>query len=69
MTEPNRPPAIDDAEIEARFRAAGVVVPADRAEGAYGAARRLLSSLHWLRTARGAAAEPAHVFSLEDKSR
>jgi len=69
MTEPNSTPAVDDAEIEARFRAAGIVVPADRAEGAYAAARRLLSSLHWLRKSRGAAAEPAHVFSLEVKAR
>jgi hypothetical protein len=52
----------DDDDVERRFRAAGVVVPADRAEGAYAVARRLLGHLHWLRKSRTAAAEPAHIF-------
>jgi hypothetical protein len=52
----------DEDDIERRFRNAGVVVPADRAEGAYAVARRLLGHLHWLRKSRTAAAEPAHVF-------
>lgn len=55
-------PAHTDDEIENRFLNAGVVVPADRAEGAYAAASRLLSVLHWLRKPRAAAAEPAHIF-------
>ncbi len=54
-----------DREIEQRFRAAGVVVPADRAVGTYAAARRLLGHLHWLRQPRTAAAEPAPVFQPE----
>ncbi len=55
-------PDPDDADIERRFLAAGVVVPADRAVGAYAAARRLLATLHWLRQPRPAAAEPSHIF-------
>jgi hypothetical protein len=69
MTEPNDNPSPEDADVAARFLAAGVALPADRAEGARAAARRLLASLHWLRKARGAAMEPAHVFSLEDRAR
>ncbi|MCW6507459.1 hypothetical protein [Lichenifustis flavocetrariae] len=53
-------PEADD--IEQRFRAAGVVVPADRVAGTHAAARRLLATLHWLRPPRTAAAEPAHIF-------
>ena len=56
----------EDDDIEQRFRNAGVVVPADRAEGAYAAARRLLAALHWLRKSRTAAAEPAHIFLAGD---
>ena len=58
------PPALspDDADIELRFRQAGVIVPADRAAGAYANARRLLADLHWLRKPRPAAAERSHVF-------
>ena len=52
----------EDGDVERRFRAAGVVVPADRAAGTYAAARRLLSSLHWLRQPRPAAAEPSSIF-------
>ena len=66
MTTPDPVASSDDDEIERRFRNAGVVVPADRAEGAYGAARRLLASLHWLRKPRTAAAEPAHIFLAGD---
>lgn len=51
-------------EIAARFRAAGVVPPDDRAAGAYANAQRLLALQHWLRQPRIAAAEPAHTFSL-----
>ncbi len=49
-------------DVERRFHAAGVVVPADRAAGTYAGARRLLSSLHWLRQPRPAAAEPSNTF-------
>ena len=62
MTTQDPIPSPDDADIERRFRDAGVVVPADRAEGAYAAARRLLANMHWLRKSRDAAAEPAHIF-------
>ena len=62
MTTPDPLTSSDDDDVERRFRNAGVVVPADRAEGAYAAARRLLASLHWLRKSRTAAAEPAHIF-------
>ena len=61
MTPQDPIPSPDD-DAERRFRDAGVVVPADRAEGAYAAARRLLANLHWLRKSRDAAAEPAHIF-------
>ncbi len=54
----------DDADIARRFLDAGVAVPAERAVGAYAAARRLLEAAHWLRKPRGMAAEPAHVFQL-----
>ena len=57
-----QPPAFHDDDIARRFLAAGVVPPADRAEGAYAAAARLLEAVHWLRKARTAAAEPAHIF-------
>jgi hypothetical protein len=62
MTTPDPPTTADDDDVERRFRNAGVVVPADRAEGAYAVARRLLANLHWLRKSRDAAAEPAHIF-------
>jgi hypothetical protein len=62
MTTPVPSTTSDDDDVERRFRNAGVVVPADRAEGAYAAARRLLANLHWLRKSRDAAAEPAHIF-------
>lgn len=52
--------------IEARFRAAGVVPPDDRAEGTYANAQRLLSLMHWLRRPRGMADEPAHIMTLEE---
>lgn len=53
---------LSEDDIERRFHAAGVVVPADLAAGTYAAARRLLSSLHWLRQPRPAAAEPSNIF-------
>lgn len=56
-----------EADIETRLRIAGVVPPADRAAGAYAAAQRLISELHWLRQPRTAANEPAHIFSLLGK--
>ncbi|MDE5466251.1 hypothetical protein [Bradyrhizobium sp. CSS354] len=56
-----------DADIENRFRIAGVVLPADRTAGAYATAQWLISVLHWLRQPRAAASEPAHVFSLLEK--
>ncbi len=59
-SDPLLPP--DDADIERRFRDAGVVVPADRAAGTYAAARRLLATVHWLRKPRTAAVEPSHIF-------
>ncbi len=62
MTQPDGPSSPEDADIERRFRSAGVVVPADRAAGTYAAARRLLATLHWLRQPRTAAAEPSHIF-------
>ncbi len=52
----------EDDDVERRFHAAGVVVPTDRAAGTYAGARRLLSSLHWLRQPRLAAAEPSNIF-------
>ncbi len=55
---------VDDADIARRFLDAGVAVPAERAKGAYAAARRLIEATHWLRTPRQPAAEPAHVFHL-----
>jgi hypothetical protein len=64
MTTPDPATTSDDDDIERRFRNAGVVVPSDRAEGAYAAARRLLANVHWLRKSRDAAAEPAHIFRL-----
>jgi len=54
----------DVEEIAKRFATAGIVAPADRAAGAYAAARRLLEARHWLRGVREAAAEPAHVFDV-----
>lgn len=50
-------------EIAARFRMAGVVPPDERAAGTYANAQRLLAALHWLRTPRSMADEPAHIFS------
>jgi hypothetical protein len=61
----SNPASSNDDDIAQRFLNAGVVVPADRAEGAFGAARRLLAALHWLRRPRTAAAEPAHIFVAE----
>lgn len=55
-------PSHDEADIERRFRNAGVVVPGDRVAGTYAAARQLLAALHWLRQPRTAAAEPSHIF-------
>ncbi|WP_158818932.1 hypothetical protein [Methylocapsa sp. S129] len=63
MIAQDRHSSSDEADIERRFLNAGVVVPADRAEGAYAAAVRLLATLHWLRTPRTAAAEPSHIFA------
>jgi hypothetical protein len=59
-------PSIDmeDADIARRFLDAGVAVPAERAQGAYAAARRMLEATHWLRKPRDSSAEPAHVFHL-----
>ena len=57
-------PAIPVEEIAARFRAAGIVPPDERAQGTYGNASRLLEMLHWLRRSRTMADEPAHVMSL-----
>lgn len=54
----------DTAEVEQRFRNAGVVLPAERAAGTYANAQRLLASLHWLRQPRSVAAEPSNTFSL-----
>ncbi|WP_375450366.1 hypothetical protein [uncultured Devosia sp.] len=65
MTQPNSTP--DSADIEQRFRNAGVVPPADRAAGTYANAQRLLTSLHWLRQPRTVAAEPSNTFSLATK--
>ena len=62
MTSPNLHQSDDDADIERRFRAVGVIVPADRAAGTYATAHRLLSILHWVRQPRPAAAEPSHIF-------
>lgn len=57
----------DSAEIEQRFRNAGIVPPADRAAGTYANAQRLLATLHWLRQPRTVAAEPSNTFSLAAK--
>lgn len=56
--------AAELAEIAQRFEKAGVVVPADRAQGTYANAHRLLSVVHWLRQPRGVEAEPSNTFSL-----
>ncbi|MFT4003157.1 MAG: hypothetical protein QM684_23250 [Rhizobium sp.] len=64
---PQPPTSLDTAEIEARFRHAGIVPPADRAQGTYESADQLLASLHWLRPPRTAAAEPSNTFSLVEK--
>ena len=58
-------PAVPIEEIAARFRAAGVVPPDDRAQGTYANAGRLLEMLHWLRRPRGMADEPAHIMSVK----
>ena len=65
MSAQNVLPSDDDADLERRFRAAGVIVPADRAVGTYAAGRRLLSVLHWIRQSRGAEVEPAHIFHVQ----
>jgi hypothetical protein len=65
MSQPE--PVLNAAEIELRFRSAGVIPPADRAAGAYANAQRLLSNLHWLRQPRTVAAEPSNTFSLATK--
>ncbi len=67
MTQPDLPDPSQDADIERRFRDAGVVVPADRAAGTYAGARRLLAALHWVRQPRPAASEPAHIFMADGK--
>jgi hypothetical protein len=57
-------PLASDAEIEARFQHAGLVVPADLKAGAISEARNMLAITHWLRRPRTAAVEPANIFSL-----
>ena len=56
-----------DAEIVERFRLAGIVLPAERAQAAIAGARRYLNAQHWLRGPRTAAVEPANTFSLVRK--
>ncbi|WP_165361290.1 hypothetical protein [Lichenibacterium ramalinae] len=58
---------LSDDDIAQRFRAAGIVVPADRAAGTAAAARRLLGVLHWLRAPRSVAAEPAAILVLGER--
>ena len=65
MSAPDPSIDLDDADIARRFLAAGVAPPAERAPGAYAAARRLLEAAHWLRKPRDVFAEPAHVFQLK----
>lgn len=61
MTRSPLTPEIE--EIELRFHQAGLVPPADRRQGTYANAERLLSMLHWLRPPRHASAEPSNIFS------
>ncbi|GEM_PF-3930209 len=56
-----------DAEIVDRFRLAGIVLPAQRADAAILTARRYLNLQHWLRGPRNAAVEPANTYSLVRK--
>lgn len=56
-------PDRSEAEIIERFRLAGIILPAERAEAAIAGARRYLNAQHWLRGNRTAAAEPSNIFS------
>jgi hypothetical protein len=56
-----------DAEVLERFRLAGIVLPAERQENAISTGRNYLGLLHWLRSPRSAAVEPANTFSLVAK--
>ena len=64
--DPLQDPPQDLGAIAARFRAAGIVPPADRARGTFINAGRLLENLHWLRRQRALSAEPAHTMNLEE---
>lgn len=67
MNQDNVSPEI--ADIEQRFAAAGVVLPAERRQGALDSAKTLLAATHWLRQPRTAAAEPSNVFVLKGAGR
>lgn len=53
-----------EAEIDARFRLAGIALPVQRRASAISAAKAMLAVRHWLRGPRTAAAEPSNIFSL-----
>ena len=57
--------AAETADIENRFAAAGIVLPAAWKAGAIDSAQALLAATHWLRQPRTAAAEPSNTFSLK----
>jgi hypothetical protein len=59
-----KPPTATEAEMEARFAYAGIVLPADRKQGALAHAQILLATTHWLRQPRTAAHEPSNILTL-----
>jgi hypothetical protein len=59
-----KPPTAIEAEMEARFAHAGIVLPADRKQGALAQAQLMLAATHWLRQPRTAANEPSNILTL-----
>jgi hypothetical protein len=59
----SKPPS--DGGATARFIAAGIVIPAERAAGAIDEADRLLALQFWSRRPRSAASEPSNIFTLK----
>jgi hypothetical protein len=54
-----------DGGARARFLAAGITIPAERAKGAIEEADRILAVQFSLRGPRSAAAEPSNIFTLK----
>jgi hypothetical protein len=54
-----------DGGARARFIAAGITIPAERAKGAIEEADRVLAIQFWSRRPRSAASEPSNVFTLK----